>query len=303
MKRLHSIITSCLFLFLSCNIFQTSSDVNAGLLPNEFDVPGWRIVLSIKGYTEIDIHEYLKKDSNLYEKYGIKELRVAKYRRVDDYTRDITAEIYRMNSTLNAFGIFSFERVFEHNNLEICGNAYSKPGGIFTRKGSYYIKVEANREYEGAIDDLVIFTQLICDNIRAEENGLPEYITLFGDNTLNNLVYGIDGHPEFPQLKNFFIKKIDIIGEKRFIFFLKRDSSYETLTEFSNILKDKKNPFVLSSAEELQIAFQKKGKRDFLFISVYKEWFFGVISATSMLEGKKIVNQLYNELLEFEGNN
>ncbi len=292
-----------LFCNFSCSIFKISSENDLEILPRETEVPGWKIELPPKRYTRSDINEYLKGTTTQYEKYDFRELIVAGYISVDNSSMKISAEIYRMSSPLNAFGILSYERGFNHKDAKICGNSYSTPKGFFARKGAYYIRIIANKEYENALDDFTVFAQLICNNIKIEKEVMPDYLSLFGNNGLKDLVYRIDEYPAFPELRNFFVRRTKISGKKRSIFFAKRDSRYDSFQEFSNLLKDKDNPFILSSTEEMQIAFQEKGNRGFTFISVYSEWIFGIISANSMTEGKKIINFLYEDLLEFLNGN
>ena len=106
----------------------------------------------------------------------------------------------------------------------------------------------------------------------------------------SGLVYKKQGDDDIPALKNIFIKKI-VFQKPENIFFAKRDSAYVANNEFSGLLKAQ---FVLTGANFTRTAFKKINDSGFIFISIYKEWIYGVLVAENLSEGEKIQNYLYN---------
>lgn len=285
---------------LSCTLFQTS-DTTDVLLPDESETPGWRVDGFIEKTTAENLHEYVKEsEKSLILAYGFKELSSAKYKNISSRNNEIIVEIFTMNSPLNAFGIFSMERIDDSDDFKdenLCENSYSisdiDSKAFFLRKKNYYIKVR------GSTDAVGDFAGIICNKIKGS-NPLPGHQSLFENkDNRNSLKYRIDGHSRLPVLKKIFTRKIEIFGQNKTIFFTKRDSRYITMGEFSSLLKDKEKRFILCSAEDSQTAFLKRSDKDFIFISVFKEWIFGIMDAESMAQGEKTINYLYNDLQKF----
>jgi hypothetical protein len=269
-------------------------------MPGDTDVPGWKIKPDkTERYGRDDIAEKLKDGYAVYEKYGCRELVTAGYVRVDDPEIKIDIEIYRFNSSLNAFGIFSFERAFLYDDSSVCGNSYTAVNSFIARKGEFYIKVNANKNHKGISGDLIAFGEAVCAGIVSEDRPLPDYIVLYSRNGYKDVVYRAVELPFLPGFNNFFLCKKNISGNNKIIFFANRGTGIDSYSEFSKFLTLEVNPFVLLSTGKSHVAFRKNGESDFLFISSYNEWLLGVISAGSMREGREIVDILLEELIEF----
>lgn len=299
MKKTLLVILTLILSNISCELLQIKSEDITALLPWETDVPGWKIKSPAVKYTEKNIGEYSQGDVNLFKLYGLNELAVCTYYSISNAEKEITVSILRMNSPLNSFGILSMERSDSVSAAEVCDDSYTNEKGLFYRKGKFYVKI--NRAGEISIDDLNTFGKTVCVKLCNEADKLPDYISLFNSDTSRiNLVYHINDIDDIPGIKNIYVLKTTILDKPVSVFFTKRDSGYDTIGEFSRLLKETKDPFILSSAEKSQIAFKKKGDSDFIFISVYKEWIYGVLSTDSMVNGKRIINYLYEGILEFE---
>ncbi len=291
-----------MFFILSCGILTRNPDYKEPLfVPGDNDVPGWRILPDkTKRYGREDLSGALKDRYSAYTKYGYRELVAAEYVRVDDPGKKINIEICRLNNSLNAFGIFSFERAFMYDDLNICGYSYASAGSFFAVKGEYYIRINSNNAFAG---DLFIFGEAVCARIITEERPLPAHIALFGNDGLKNVIYRSGGLPALPDINNFFLRKKIISGKTKIVFFARRETGIDSFREFSNLLALEKKPFVLLSTDKSQVAFRKNTGNDYLFISAYNEWLFGVFSAVSVAEGREIINILFEELIEFLNRN
>jgi hypothetical protein len=284
------------FNFFSCTLFQTTENTDA-LLPSETETPGWKLDGPVKEFTNNNLREYIKEpELTLLNTYGFKELYTAKYKNISRRNNEITAEIFTMDSPLNAFGILSMERVENSKEENLSDYSYSTPVALFFVKDNYYIKIKSGSEYMNSIEDLRIFSKIILDKIK-DANPLPRYLSLFEkkDNK-DSLIYWIGGHPKLQILREVFTRKTDIFEKNKTVLFTKRDSSYISMGEFSNLLKNKQ--FILSNAGDSQTAFLKLNDNDYIFISVFKEWIFG-INSESMAEGEKSINFLFNDLKDY----
>lgn len=298
MKKILSIIPVLLFALNSCAIFQIHSDKTEDLLPRETEIPGWQIEISPKNYSVKVLQEYVKnpEENRLLNLYSIEELSVARYKNISTPSKQITIEIFKMNSAINAFGILSIEKNEAHKERKMCDDSYMNNEVTLARKGNHYIKIKCT-EYPESPADQELFCKLICDKIKNISDALPAYLSLFEKKDgRSHLRYLIEGHPKVPELQNIFLRKIELTGKTRTIFFAKRDTSYLTLGELSNLLKNKEKQFIMSGAGDLQIAFYKIKDKEFIFVSVFKEWIIGIFDAESISEGERIISILHNEL-------
>ena len=305
MRKITVTFSLIIIILLSCSILTKNKNFEeSAFVPGDTDVPGWRIMPDkTKTYGRENIGEALKEKSAVYEKYGFRELITAEYTRVDDSEKIINIEIYRLNNSLNAFGIFSFEREFMYNDSNVCGNSYEGINAFFARKGGFYIKVNSNKSYKRMSKDLTAFGEAVCGRIVIEERPLPDYIVLFGNNRLKDVIYRAVELPVLPELNTFFLRKKNISEKTKIVFFAKRITYIDSYKEFSKLLTLDSNPFILINTEKSQVAFRKNSDNDLLFISLYNEWLFGVISAGSISEGRDIINILFDELIEFLNRN
>ena len=162
----YTIINFCtviLFFFTSCTLFQTYTIKTEDLTPRETDVPGWRLDMSPATYDSNDLSEYIKNPefNRLYRTYGFKELSVARYISFSSQQRKILVEIFQMDSSLNAFGIFSMERSGEIKKADICNESYLSPLGLFSNVGTFYIRIQSNTHYNNLHNDLKYFIRII----------------------------------------------------------------------------------------------------------------------------------------------
>ena len=298
MNKILSIIPTLLFAINSCATFQIHSDKTEDLLPRETEIPGWRIDISPKNYSVKYLQGYIKnpEENRLFNLYGIEELSVAKYKNISTPSKQITIEIFKMNSVINAFGILSIEKDEEYKETKMCDDSYTNNEVTLARKSNYYIKIKSI-DYPESLADQELFCKLICDKMKNTSDALPAYLSLFEKKDgRSHLRYLIEGYPKLPELQNIFSRKIELTGKTRTIFFAKRDTSYLSLGELSNLLKNKERQFIMSGAGDLQIAFYKIKEKEFIFVSVFKEWIIGIFDAESISEGERTINILHNDL-------
>lgn len=301
MKKIFLIIPVLLFPINSCAIFQINSDKTENLLPSETESPGWLMDTSPKNYTAKNLQKYNNnaEETLLLNLYGLKELSTVRYKNISIPSNQITVEIYKMSSAVNAFGILSVTKNEDYEEIKICEDSYVNDALTLARKENYYIRIKSTG-YPGSVKDRESFCRQICDKIIKAGNALPAYSTLFGKaNERSRLRYVIEGYQNLPELKKIFIRKIEISGKINTIFFTKRGTSHAALGELSNLLKNKERQCIMSEAGDLQTAFFKINDQEFIFVSVFKEWIIGILDAETIAEGERTINILHNDLKDF----
>jgi hypothetical protein len=121
------------------------------------------------------VYEYINGAAEIYLQYNFQELIAQEYE--NDAGAFVTIEIYRHDSALNAFGIYSQERSFEGDSLNIGAQGFYENGMLNFFKGPYYVKLNSYG----------------LDN---EETTLR---ALAGD-----VAEKLDGTTEFPEELNYF---------------------------------------------------------------------------------------------------
>jgi len=77
---------------------------------------------------------------------------------------------------------------------------------------------------------------------------------------------------------------------------MKRSTVYDSEHEFHGILKSGGGSFMLSKTGNLETALLIMTEKEYLFISYYKHWIFGVLDAENMIVGNNIITVLFDEL-------
>jgi hypothetical protein len=115
-------------------------------------VGSWKL-LSTEHYTPQTLYDYMDGGAELYLSYGFQELTVGRYSQKD--RGDLVAEIYRMDNSANAFGIFAHYR--QGDSLGVGQDSELTDGWLRFWKADYYVSIyaeETDAEADSAIRHL-----------------------------------------------------------------------------------------------------------------------------------------------------
>ena len=118
---------------------QKLSDRIAGLTPE-----GWEIFDRVKTFTAENLYEHINGRAELYLAYDVKSLTTATFDKKSDIEEFIELSIYDMDTTTNAFGIFSVERFQDETPLDLGRESYRSGSSIFIWKGTFYTTIVAS---------------------------------------------------------------------------------------------------------------------------------------------------------------
>ena len=118
---------------------QKLSDRIAGLTPE-----GWELFDRVKIFTAENLYEHINGRAELYLAYDVKSLTTATFEKKSDIEEFIELSIYDMDTTTNAFGIFSVERSQDEAALDLGRESYCSGSSIFIWKGTFYITIVAS---------------------------------------------------------------------------------------------------------------------------------------------------------------
>ncbi len=115
---------------------QKLSDRIAGLTPE-----GWEIFDKVKIFTAENLYEHINGRAELYLAYDVKNLTTATFEKKSDIQEFMELSIFDMDTTTNAFGIFSVERFQDEAPLDLGRESYRSGSSIFIWKGTFYTTI------------------------------------------------------------------------------------------------------------------------------------------------------------------
>ena len=146
----------------------------AALMPK---VPDWKPTEEIRRFTAESLFEYIDGAAEAYLGYDFRELAVGEFSRPGTKTT-LTAEIYDMGASLNAFGIYAAERYPESRFLPIGVQGYYEEGTLNFLAGRYYVKLLLFEGGEKAEEILTRFARAIAAGIK-DAGGFPPLLAAF----------------------------------------------------------------------------------------------------------------------------
>ena len=230
------------YIHLLCSIimlmFVTGQILGCGHSQNENVFP------EISGFKKSDTHryspqtlfEYINGAAEYYIIYNFKELSMQKYEASGD--RTITVEIYNQSSPRDAFGIYSQERPYECEFINIGAQANYVKGYLNFYKGDYYVKISSYNLGEKGRELLSKTAKSISDGLGGNEN-VPELLNVFPEKNKieNSEAYISKDFLGYSFFRNVFTcnylqsgnqYQVFIIGEKD------ESSTKDTLSSYKN---------------------------------------------------------------------
>jgi hypothetical protein len=140
-------------------------------------------------YEPENLYKYINGAADIYLAYGFQELVTQIYE--NERGQSLTVEIYRHVDRRSGFGIYALERPQAGNFLDIGVQGYYEEGILNFARGSYYVKL--NSFDLGDEDSLVL-----ADAAR-------------------EMVEGLEGELEFPEILSLFPEKGKVENSERFV--------------------------------------------------------------------------------------
>jgi hypothetical protein len=134
---------------------------------------GWTSENVILLNDKVSLYDYIDGGAELYISYGFKKAVSRKY--IKQGQPEVIVEIFDMNTSENAFGVFSNTR-YEEDSLFGQGSQYVE-GALLFWKGKYYISVMTTEETDESKGLIYELGRIISERIR-ETGNRPDIIDL-----------------------------------------------------------------------------------------------------------------------------
>ena len=173
--------TICLILGITFFLCALESEAKDFKFP---EITGWKKPGAIDTFIPKTLYEYINGAADLYLTYDFEELKVVEYQ--NEKKSSVTIEVYRHKTSVDAFGIYSQERLPSANFVEVGAQGYLEKNILNFLTGPYYVKM--NSYNTGAEDQevLLVFARKVSENL-GEKGTLPSRLSSFpGDGKVRN---------------------------------------------------------------------------------------------------------------------
>ncbi|MGA1204801.1 MAG: DUF6599 family protein [Opitutales bacterium] len=123
-------------------------------------------------YTADSLYEKINGRAPAYLEYNFQELTSRSYLLMAAPGEFIDVFLFRMDSPLNAFGIFSAERDDSGQPLEFAPDGYGSEMGFFLRKGDIYVQTLASSTSPLVMKLAREFTMRLTESLPADDSGM-----------------------------------------------------------------------------------------------------------------------------------
>jgi hypothetical protein len=101
----------------------------------------WLLYDEVQHFTPENLYEHINGRAELYLSYNVHRLTYASFDNRNDDQRSIGVSVYDMGSPLNAFGIYSVERLEEEEKIDLGRDAYRTNADYYIWHGQHYIRI------------------------------------------------------------------------------------------------------------------------------------------------------------------
>ena len=292
--KLNVLIAGAMGLVTSCSLLPKPGTM-IDYLPRDTDVPGWEIVQQYRINSVKKIGQAAPRSAE----YDPAEMVTADYTYLSDKTRNVKVNIFRFHTPLDAFGLYSRERGLGPGAQFIDDDTYLSGKNLFSRLGRFYITVAGGPEGDSDPEALKQFLGVVRQNLQkqAGDEKLPAHILSLSDTgSSRNIVYYKAGLGAIPGSRDLFVTRRSISGKDYDLFYSRQPTAFDAEQAFNKILKAGGGAFMLTKLGNIQPAIRIVAEKEYLFVTFYKQWIFGVLNAENMKEVNKIIIYLYGDI-------
>ncbi len=165
-------------LLLSCGgDKQATREAAADFLPGEFSAISLKRTSQVRTFEGQNLWEYINGGAELYHNYSFMEVATADYKKD---SVEIVADVYRFNSGVNAYGLYSMLRPEDAEVIRLGTEGYLSPSSIQFVRGPYLVRVVAYDDSDETSLALVNLAYALNKLFVAAQTP-PEAFSLFPD--------------------------------------------------------------------------------------------------------------------------
>jgi len=220
MKKRHLI--SCfayLILGVVTPLWASPSDLKEFVFP---EVAGWKQSGEIQTFSPKTLYEYIDGAADLYLMYDFQELKVAEYQNAKKGS--VTVDVYFHKTPIQAFGIYSQERLSDANFINIGAQGYVESNVLNFLTGPYYVRISSYNTGAEDREILLTFAKKVAEGL-GEKGSLPSILSAFPNErkTKNSEKFINKNFLGYPFLHSAFTADYELSGAKFKLFVIESD--------------------------------------------------------------------------------
>ncbi|MEN6320373.1 MAG: DUF6599 family protein [Syntrophaceae bacterium] len=138
---------AAIFLMIICllcgsgEIFAADFSIE-NMLPSEKCTENWVAMGKVTLYTKDTLFDHINGEAELYFPYGFEVLATATYMNRSNPEEWVVADVYRMGSLLNAFGIYSNYRRSDAVSIAVGAEGFVSPSQLMFYQDRYFVRLQ-----------------------------------------------------------------------------------------------------------------------------------------------------------------
>ncbi|UCE21796.1 MAG: hypothetical protein JSV46_06175 [Candidatus Aminicenantes bacterium] len=309
MRRGHGYVTT-LLLFSLFVMLSTSGEYSSSatdllkFLPSTVEAGEWERDDSPQEYRGDSLYEYINGGAEIYHDYGFKQVVVQDFKNKSG--KSISIEIFEMEDSESAFGIYTFKTSPEERKLALGSDARLSDYYLNFWKGNLLVTITGFDEDEETIEGLQELARAVDAKIKRkgerphlvsalpEEGLFPTSIKYFQGNL------GLYNSYPFFTKDVFYLKeavKADYKGGYT-VYIINSKETADAQDKFDDVVRSFEQSPKYTNLKQLEESlFQvedSKGKR--MFVSVYENSLFIVMGAVHPSQAKNIFSSIQNNI-------
>ena len=240
-----------LFIGLTCPAFPASAAESPldKILPAPACAEGWVMDGKVTLYDRDTLFERINGEAELYVPYGFDRLAAARYASAKEAQTGFDADVYRMGSLLDAFGIYANYRKREDAGVEIGAGGTMSGSQLFFYQDRYLVRLQATGPKPPEQDAFLACARAIARNLPANA-GQPRELELFAVPAVvpKSERYSASSLLGYDFFRRGLMADALLGGEQVQLFLVTEDSPERARTAF-----DRYRDYLKSSGKELQV--------------------------------------------------
>jgi hypothetical protein len=223
MTEKRSLFNVVLFISLILGIVRPAwtsrSDLRDFVFP---EIAGWKQSGEIQTFSPKTLYEYIDGAADLYLMSDFQTLKVAEYQ--NEKKGSVTIDVYFHQTPVQAFGIYSQERLPDANFIDVGAQGYVENNALNFLIGPYYVKISSYNTGAQDRQILLTFAKKVAEDL-GEKGSLPTVLSAFPEE-------GKKRHSEkfinknflgYPFLHSAFTADYEVSGVKFKLFMIESD--------------------------------------------------------------------------------
>jgi hypothetical protein len=140
--------------------------------PLEINLPGIKPMGDTEFYSSDDLYQKIDGRSPAYQSFNVQELRCRTFSLVGPGSSYVDVYEYRMDTNVDAFGIFALERDPQGKPLAFAKDGYSGDLGYYFRQGPVYVQIIASDQNPKTLETALAIAENRAKVLPADDSGL-----------------------------------------------------------------------------------------------------------------------------------